>query len=341
MSLTNSRMTLSHRIVVALAVCALSCASAFVLGTASQHQSAAVCRGSSSSDSKLQQQQHGSSRSSSGSALSMVATPAAVASPRLHSTVEVDLGDRTYPIYIGQGLLSQGDLLRRHVTSKRALVVTNDLVGPLYLDQTVAVLKAGGVEVETVVLPDGEEFKTMEVLMRVMEAALVHRMDRSCTFVALGGGVIGDMVGFAAAIYQRGVKFVQVPTTLMAMVDSAVGGKTAVNHPLGKNMIGAFYQPQAVIADMSTLATLPARELASGGAEVVKYGLIRDAAFFEWQETHVAALLARDPDALSEAVRRSCENKAAVVAADEKEAGLRATLNLGHTFGHAIETGLG
>ncbi|KAG5186105.1 3-Dehydroquinate synthase [Tribonema minus] len=268
----------------------------------------------------------------------MVASPP---SKTLHSTVEVDLGSRTYPIYIGEGILREGDLLRKHVTSKRALVITNDRVGPLYLDETVAVLREGGVQVETVVLPDGEEYKSMEVLMKIMEAALTHRMDRTCTFVALGGGVIGDMVGFAAAIYQRGVKFVQVPTTLMAMVDSAVGGKTAVNHPLGKNMIGAFYQPQAVIADMATLRTLPDRELASGIAEVVKYGLIRDAAFFEWQEARVGALRARDAETLSEAVRRSCENKAAVVAADEREAGLRATLNLGHTFGHAIETGLG
>ncbi|CAN0062699.1 unnamed protein product [Discosporangium mesarthrocarpum] len=185
------------------------------------------------------------------------------AEPTSHvlKTVSVDLGDRTYPIYIGDGLLEQGDLLRNHVTSNKALVITNDRVGPLYLDQTVKVLEEGGVEVETVVLPDGEEYKSLEVLTKVLDKALESRLDRTCTFVALGGGVIGDMVGFAAAIYQRGVKFVQVPTTLMAMVDSAVGGKTAVNHPLGKNMIGAFYQPQAVLADTATLATLPDREL--------------------------------------------------------------------------------
>lgn len=276
---------------------------------------------------------------SAGTRAPPVTSPAT--SLKLHSTVEVDLGDRTYPIYIGQGLLAQGDLLRKHVTSKRALVITNDLVGPLYLDLTVKVLKEGGIEVETVVLPDGEENKSMECLMKVLDAALRTKMDRSCTFVALGGGVIGDMVGFAAAIYQRGVKFVQVPTTLMSMVDSAVGGKTAVNHPLGKNMIGAFYQPQAVLADMSTLSSLPDRELISGVAEIVKYGLIGDAEFFKWQEDNMAALVGRNPEVVAEAVRRSCENKAQVVAADEKEGGVRATLNLGHTFGHAIETGLG
>lgn len=259
----------------------------------------------------------------------------------LLKTVTVDLDQRSYPIYIGTGILDSGDLLRKHVTSKKALVITNDRVGPLYLEQTVKILEAGGVEVETVVLPDGEEFKSLEVLTKILDKALETRLDRKTTFVALGGGVIGDMVGFAAAIYQRGVNFVQVPTTLMAMVDSAVGGKTAVNHPLGKNMIGAFYQPQAVIADMDTLRTLPDRELASGIAEVVKYGLIKDSEFFEWQEGCMEKMANRDSAVLAEAVERSCINKALVVAADEKEAGLRATLNLGHTFGHAIETGLG
>ncbi|CAM9395406.1 unnamed protein product [Chrysoparadoxa australica] len=263
------------------------------------------------------------------------------AQSQLHHTVDVDLGDRTYPIYIGEGLLDDGALLRKHVTSKRALVITNDLVGPLYLSAAVCALEEGGIQVDTVVLPDGEEHKDMDTLMLILQKALETRQDRKCTFVALGGGVIGDMVGFAAAIYQRGVKFVQVPTTLMAMVDSAVGGKTAVNHPLGKNMIGAFYQPQCVLADMSTLNSLPDRELASGVAEIIKYGLIRDAPFFEWQEEKMTKLVNRDLSVLSEAVQRSCLNKAAVVAADEKEAGVRATLNLGHTFGHAIETGLG
>eukprot|EP00903_Cladosiphon_okamuranus_P012199 g11442.t1 len=259
----------------------------------------------------------------------------------LLKTVTVELEDRSYPIYIGEGILESGDLLRRHVTSRKALVITNDKVGPLYLAQTVKVLEAGGVEVETVVLPDGEEFKSLEILTKILDKALSARLDRKTTFVALGGGVIGDMVGFAAAIYQRGVKFVQVPTTLMAMVDSAVGGKTAVNHPLGKNMIGAFYQPQAVLADTDTLKSLPDRELSSGIAEVVKYGLIKDSEFFQWQEGCMETMAARDAGVLAEAVERSCINKALVVAADEKEAGLRATLNLGHTFGHAIETGLG
>ncbi|CAN0114611.1 unnamed protein product [Heterosigma akashiwo] len=256
--------------------------------------------------------------------------------------VEVDLDDRSYPIYIGTDLYDDGELIRKHVKGKKVLVVTNDVVGPLYLDKIVKALeKDSQIEVETVVLPDGEENKTMEVLMMIMEKALATRMDRKCTFVALGGGVIGDMVGFAAAIYQRGVNFIQVPTTLMAMVDSSVGGKTAVNHPLGKNMIGAFYQPQAVVIDTASLNSLPDRELASGVSEVIKYGLIRDAPFFEWQEANMEQLLARDPAALAYAVKRSCENKAEVVAEDEKEAGVRATLNLGHTFGHAIESGLG
>mmetsp|Transcript_21395 Transcript_21395/g.28100 ORF Transcript_21395/g.28100 Transcript_21395/m.28100 type:complete len:454 (-) Transcript_21395:323-1684(-) len=256
--------------------------------------------------------------------------------------VEVDLDDRSYPIYIGRNILDDGELLRKHVTGKKALVVTNDVVAPLYLDRTVAALERdGSIEVDTVVLPDGEENKSMEVLMQILDKALAAQFDRKCTFVALGGGVIGDMVGFAAAIYQRGVNFIQVPTTLMAMVDSSVGGKTAVNHPLGKNMIGAFYQPQCVLIDTDTLNSLPDRELASGISEVVKYGLIRDAPFFEWQEANMERLVSRDPEALAYAIKRSCENKAEVVAADEKEAGVRATLNLGHTFGHAIESGLG
>jgi len=257
-------------------------------------------------------------------------------------TLEVDLGERTYPIYIGQGLLEEGSLMRKHVKGKKALVVTNDLIAPIYLDKCVAALeKEGNIEVETVVLPDGEEYKNMEVLNKVLDKALQARLDRKCTFVALGGGVIGDMCGFAAAIYQRGVNFIQVPTTLMAMVDSSVGGKTGVNHHLGKNMIGAFYQPQCVLIDTDTLNSLPDRELASGIAEVVKYGLIRDADFFKWQEDNMDGMLARDPSTLATAIERSCQNKADVVAADEREAGLRATLNLGHTFGHAIELGLG
>jgi len=256
--------------------------------------------------------------------------------------IRVDLGDeRSYPIYIGEGLLSAADTFRLHVTSKKALVVTNVLVGPLYAEIVRRSLEQCGVEVFVLELPDGEEHKCMEGVMRIVDAAMDAKLDRKSMMVALGGGVVGDMCGFAAAIYQRGIRFVQIPTTLMAMVDSSVGGKTGVNHPLGKNMIGAFYQPEAVIIDITTLSSLPDRELRSGLAEVVKYGLIRDESFFRWLELNVNAALRRDPEVLMEAVRRSCENKAAVVAADEREGGVRATLNLGHTFGHAIETGLG
>ncbi|CAK9267793.1 unnamed protein product [Sphagnum jensenii] len=257
--------------------------------------------------------------------------------------VEVDLGDRSYPIYIGPGLLNQPELLQRHVKGKKVLVVTNTKVAPLYLDRTIAALKHGrfNVEVESVILPDGEKYKDLPTLTQVFDKAIQTHMDRRCTFVALGGGVIGDMCGYAAASYLRGVNFIQIPTTLMAQVDSSVGGKTGVNHPLGKNMIGAFYQPQCVLVDTDTLNTLPDRELASGVAEVIKYGLIRDAKFFEWQEKNLEALLARDPATLAYAVKRSCENKAEVVSLDEREGGVRATLNLGHTFGHAIEAGIG
>ena len=222
------------------------------------------------------------------------------------------------------------------------MVVTNETVAPLYLDRVVAALSEGGeIRVEVVILPDGEEHKNMDVLMKVFDKALDARLDRQTTFVALGGGVIGDMTGFAAASYQRGVHFVQIPTTVMAMVDSSVGGKTGVNHPSGKNMIGAFYQPRCVLIDTETLSTLPDREYASGMAEVVKYGLIRDADFFEWLEKHVDALMRRDDALVVRAIERSCVNKAQVVALDEREGGVRATLNLGHTFGHAIETGIG
>lgn len=257
--------------------------------------------------------------------------------------VEVDLGNRSYPIYIGAGLLDEPGLLQRHVLGKRVLVVTNTTIAPIYLDKVVHALtyKNVNVTVESVILPDGEKYKNMETLMKVFDKAIESRLDRRCTFVALGGGVIGDMCGYAAASYLRGVNFIQIPTTVMAMVDSSVGGKTGINHSLGKNLIGAFYQPQCVLIDTNTLKTLPGRELASGLAEVIKYGLIRDAKFFEWQEQNMQALMARDPDALTNAIKRSCENKAEVVSLDEKESGLRATLNLGHTFGHAIETGFG
>ncbi|KAK6125947.1 hypothetical protein DH2020_040255 [Rehmannia glutinosa] len=264
-------------------------------------------------------------------------------SPTVPEIVEVDLGNRSYPIYIGSGLLNQPELLQSHVHGKQVLVVTNTTIAPLYLDKTIWALTDGNpnIKVESVILPDGEQFKNMETLMKVFDKAIESRMDRRCTFVALGGGVIGDMCGYAAASYLRGVNFIQIPTTVMAQVDSSVGGKTGINHPLGKNLIGAFYQPQCVLIDTDTLNTLPDRELASGLAEVIKYGLIRDAEFFEWQERNMFALMARDPSAFAYAIKRSCENKAEVVSLDEKESGLRATLNLGHTFGHAIETGLG
>ncbi|KAI4314734.1 hypothetical protein L6164_027613 [Bauhinia variegata] len=263
--------------------------------------------------------------------------------PGVPTIVEVDLGDRSYPIYIGSGLLDKPELLQRHVHGKRVLVVTNETVAPLYLDKVVDALTRGNpnISVENVILRDGEKYKDMDTLMKVFDKAIESRLDRRCTFVALGGGVIGDMCGFAAAAFLRGVNFIQIPTTVMAQVDSSVGGKTGINHRLGKNLIGAFYQPQCVLVDTDTLNTLPDRELASGFAEVIKYGLIRDAEFFEWQEKNMQALMTRDPNALAYAIKRSCENKAEVVSLDEKESGLRATLNLGHTFGHAIETGFG
>ncbi|CAA0829828.1 3-dehydroquinate synthase- chloroplastic [Striga hermonthica] len=287
-----------------------------------------------------------------GLMLNASVTPAAVVAdqtaspsspPAVPTIVDVDLGNRSYPIYIGSGLLGQPELLQRHVHGKQVLVVTNSTVAPLYLDKTIWALTNGNpnIKVESVILPDGEQFKNMETLMEVFDKAIESRMDRRCTFVALGGGVIGDMCGYAAASYLRGVNFIQIPTTVMAQVDSSVGGKTGINHRLGKNLIGAFYQPQCVLIDTDTLNTLPDRELASGLAEVIKYGLIRDADFFEWQEKNMHALLARDPNSFAYAIQRSCENKADVVSLDEKESGLRATLNLGHTFGHAIETGFG
>lgn len=248
----------------------------------------------------------------------------------------VELGERSYPIYIGAGLLHNAEILARHIDAGQVLVVTNETIAPLYLEP---VLKAcNHLQVDTCVLPDGEKYKNLEILNTIFDSLLERRHNRTTTLLALGGGVIGDMTGFAAASYQRGVNFIQLPTTLLAQVDSSVGGKTAVNHPRGKNMIGAFYQPRAVIMDIDTLATLPSREYAAGVAEVVKYGLIADAPFFEWLEQHLSGLKARDPQVLVSAIARSCENKARVVARDEREGGLRAILNLGHTFGHAIET---
>jgi 3-dehydroquinate synthase len=256
-------------------------------------------------------------------------------------TLQVDLGDRSYPISIGQSLLSDPALITRHVSGKQVAVVTNTTVGPLYLQRLVDILTDAGKQVTAVVLPDGEEEKNWASLMRVFDVLLEQKCDRKTTLVALGGGVIGDLTGFAAATYMRGVPFIQVPTTLLAQVDSSVGGKTGINHPLGKNMIGAFYQPQAVIADTTTLNTLPDRELSAGLAEVIKHGAIIDPEFFDWIEANMAKLVGRDPVALGYAIQRSCEIKADVVRQDEREGGLRAILNFGHTFGHAIEAGLG
>lgn len=254
-------------------------------------------------------------------------------------TLKVDLGARSYPIYIGPGLMRDKDLLRRHITGRQVMIVTNDTVAPLYLDTVTSALN--GLDVHVTELPDGEQYKNMATLETIFDNLMAEPCDRETTVLALGGGVVGDIAGFAAACYQRGVPYIQIPTTLLAQVDSSVGGKTAVNHPSGKNMIGAFYQPRAVVADTDTLSTLPDRELRAGIAEVIKYGLIRDQEFFVWLEQHVGGLLARDPEALTHAINRSCQTKADVVATDERERGERALLNLGHTFGHAIETTLG
>ncbi len=254
-------------------------------------------------------------------------------------TLTVELGARRYPIFIGPQLLGQAHLLRPHIPGHQVMIVTNETVGPLYLE----LLRQGlsGLDVHVCVLPDGEEYKNLTTLDTIFNALLAVPCNRQTSVLALGGGVVGDMAGFAAACYQRGVPYVQVPTTLLAQVDSSVGGKTAVNHRLGKNMIGAFYQPRAVIADTDTLNSLDDRQLRAGIAEVVKYGLIRDPEFFAWLEHNLSGLLNRDPDAVAFAVERCCRNKAEVVAADEHERGKRALLNLGHTFGHAIETAVG
>ncbi|MDB5813658.1 MAG: 3-dehydroquinate synthase [Rhodocyclales bacterium] len=256
-------------------------------------------------------------------------------------TLDVALGNRAYPIRIGQGLLSQSDLVLPYLQRPRVAIVTNDVVGPIYLETFSAALRDAGVVVTPIVLPDGEANKNWETLNRIFSGLLEARCERAVTLIALGGGVIGDMTGFAAATYQRGVPFIQVPTTLLSQVDSSVGGKTAINHPLGKNMIGAFYQPRLVLADVGTLRTLPLRELRAGLAEVIKHALIRDAARVDWLEANMDGLLACDLELLAEAVEWNCRIKAAVVIADETEQGERAHLNLGHTFGHAIETGMG
>lgn len=256
-------------------------------------------------------------------------------------TLNVSLDERSYPIHIGAGLLSHGELLAAKIRQKKVLVVTNTTVGPLYLSRLLATLDAQGIQAVPLTLPDGERFKDFQTLNLIFDKLLETRCERGTTLIALGGGVIGDMGGFAASCYQRGMPFIQIPTTLLAQVDSSVGGKTAINHPLGKNMIGAFYQPRLVLADTETLNTLPDRELAAGLAEVIKYGLIRDPEFLVWLEANLERLMARESSALAFAIERSCANKAEVVAADERETGERALLNLGHTFGHAIETGVG
>lgn len=249
--------------------------------------------------------------------------------------------ERSYPIHIGNGILSHSEIIVDHLPRKRAAIVTNTTVAPLYMERLRSVLEGQGVATVPIVLPDGEEHKNWRTLNSIFDALLGHRCERSTPIIALGGGVVGDLAGFAAATYLRGVPFIQIPTTLLAQVDSSVGGKTGINHPLGKNMIGAFYQPRVVLADTATLDTLPERELRAGIAEIIKYGLIRDPGFLEWLEQNMAKILIRDADVLVEAIRRSCVNKAEVVQADERESGGRALLNLGHTFGHAIENAMG
>ncbi len=260
---------------------------------------------------------------------------------QVHARVEIDLGERSYPILIGSSLLDDPATWSGLPKAATALIVTNETVGPLYAERLQQALSHHYPQVHVLALPDGEAYKTWDSLNLIFDALLSRGCDRKTVLFALGGGVVGDMTGFAAACYMRGVPFVQVPTTLLAQVDSSVGGKTAINHPLGKNMIGAFYQPERVVCDLDTLQTLPERELSAGLAEVIKYGPIHDLAFLDWIEANLPALRARDPKALAQAVQRSCEIKSEVVGQDEREAGLRAILNFGHTFGHAIEAGLG
>ncbi len=256
-------------------------------------------------------------------------------------TLRVELGERAYAIHIGERLLSRAELILPQLDLPRVAIVTNTTVAALYLEPLAGALGIRGVDVISIVLEDGERYKDWTTLNRIYDALLERRCDRKTTLIALGGGVVGDLAGFAAATFMRGIPFIQVPTTLLAQVDSSIGGKTGINHPLGKNMIGAFYQPRLVLADTAVLDTLPPRELSAGMAEVIKHGLIRDGAFFAWLEQNMEKLLACDRDALAHAVRRCCEIKAAVVAEDERETGVRALLNFGHTFGHAIESGLG
>lgn len=253
--------------------------------------------------------------------------------------VNLELGGRGYPIYIGAGLLQQKELLARHIKGRQVLIVTNETIAPLYLKTLLDTLT--GFSVDVVALPDGEAHKNMTTLNLIFDVLLEKSHTRQSTLIALGGGVVGDMAGFAAACYQRGVDFIQVPTTLLSQVDSSVGGKTAVNHPLGKNMIGAFYQPKAVLIDVETLQTLPPRELSAGLAEVIKHGALADLDYFDWVAANLEAILAGDTEVQITMVKGSCEIKARIVAEDERESGVRALLNFGHTFGHAIENGLG
>ncbi|MCF8186885.1 MAG: 3-dehydroquinate synthase [Sulfuritalea sp.] len=256
-------------------------------------------------------------------------------------TLKVELANRSYPIHIGRNLISDASLILPHLKRKHVAIVTNTTVAPLYLAKLTQTLETAGVKVIPIILPDGEAYKNTETLNTIYDVLLQNRCERSTTLIALGGGVIGDLTGYATATYLRGVPFIQIPTTLLSQVDSSVGGKTGINHPLGKNMIGAFYQPQLVLADIDTLQTLPPREFSAGVAEVIKYGLIRDADFFDWLEVNMTKLMDLDEQVLSEAIYRSCQNKADVVAKDEHEQGERALLNLGHTFGHAIENAMG
>ena len=256
-----------------------------------------------------------------------------------HLTVE--LAERSYPILIGAGLLDDPSHILSCLSQHRVAIVTNRTVAPLYLDRLASPLEAAGVQVVRIVLPDGEDFKNWQTLNLIFDELIRNRCERRTTLIGLGGGVVGDMTGFAAATWQRGAPFIQVPTTLLAQVDSSVGGKTAINHPQGKNMIGAFYQPRLVLTDLDTLRTLPERELQAGMAEVIKHGLIRDGTFFAWLEQNLGRILGRDPDAMASAIQRCCEIKAEVVAMDEREEDVRAWLNFGHTFGHAIEAGMG
>ena len=256
-----------------------------------------------------------------------------------HLTVE--LAERSYPILIGAGLLDDPSHILSCLSQRRVAIVTNRTVAPLYLDRLAGPLEAAGVQVVRIVLPDGEDFKNWQTLNLIFDELIRNRCERRTTLIGLGGGVVGDMTGFAAATWQRGAPFIQVPTTLLAQVDSSVGGKTAINHPQGKNMIGAFYQPRLVLTDLDTLRTLPERELQAGMAEVIKHGLIRDGTFFAWLEQNLGRILGRDPEAMASAIQRCCEIKAEVVAMDEREEDVRAWLNFGHTFGHAIEAGMG